>query len=146
VKALRPRSLHEATLCNALENMLKTVAKDSGLTAKFLFEGGQRQIPPEWEEGLLRVVQESLTNAIKHAQARNFSVTLNFETQKIRLKLVDDGRGFNPEEEHEGFGLVGMKERVEQMGGEFVIRSQPGLGTEMVITLECPGLPKPTNQ
>jgi signal transduction histidine kinase len=126
--------------------LLKTVARDSGLTTKFLFEGEQRPIPPDWEEGLLRVVQESLTNAIKHAHGRNFGATLSFEAQRIRLKLVDDGSGFNPEEEHEGFGLIGMKERVEQMGGEFVIRSQPGFGTETVITLQCPALPKPSKE
>jgi PAS domain S-box-containing protein len=146
VRALRPRSLHEATLCEALENMLRTGANDSGLRTEFLFEGEQHPIPPEWEEGLLRVVQESLTNAIKHSQARNFRATLSFEALRIRLKLVDDGRGFNPEDEHEGFGLIGMKERVEQMGGEFVIHSQPGHGAETVITLQCPALPKPTNE
>jgi PAS domain S-box-containing protein len=142
VRALRPRSLHDATLCTALENMLKTVASDSGLTAKFVFEGEQRPIPPEWEEGLLRVVQESLTNAIKHAGAKTFSAKLSFEAQGILLKLVDDGRGFYPYEDHEGFGLIGMKERVEQMGGDFAIHSQPGLGTETVIALQCPAQPK----
>jgi PAS domain S-box-containing protein len=146
VRALRPRSLQEATLCMALENMLKKAANDSGLKTEFLFEGEQRPIPPEWEEGLLRVVQESLTNAIKHSQAKNFRATLSFEAQRIRLKLVDDGRGFNPKDEHEGFGLIGMKERVEQMGGEFVIRSQPGNGTETAITLQCTALQKPANE
>ena len=146
VRALRPRSLYEANLCNALETMLKTVANDSGLKTEFVFEGEQRSIPPEWEEGLLRITQESLTNAIKHSQARNFRVKLSFEAQRIRLKLLDDGRGFNLEDEHEGLGLIGMKERVEQMGGEFAIRSQTGHGTETVISMQCPTLQKPTNE
>jgi PAS domain S-box-containing protein len=146
VRALRPRSLHEAPLYTALENLLKTVAPDSSLKAEFVMEGEQRTIPPEWEEGLLRVTQESLTNAIKHAQARNFRVTLSFEAQQIRLKIVDDGYGFNPKGEHEGFGLIGMKERVDRMGGEFVIHSQPGHGTETLITLPRPTTPKTTNE
>ncbi|HEY0258030.1 MAG TPA: PAS domain-containing protein [Candidatus Methylacidiphilales bacterium] len=146
VRALRPRSLQETTLCTALENMLKTVGHDSGLKAEFVFEGEQRPIPADWEEGLLRVVQESLTNAIKHAQAGKFRATLSFEAQWIRLKLEDDGRGFNPAEEHEGFGLIGMKERVGQMGGQFVIHTQPGHGTETIITLPCPAPSNSTDE
>jgi PAS domain S-box-containing protein len=145
VRALRPRSLREATLSMALENMLKTVAHDSGLKADFVVQGEQRTIPPDWEEGLLRVAQETLTNTIRHAQAQNFRVTLSFEVQQIQLKLVDDGRGFNPGAEHEGFGLIGMKERVDWMGGEFVIHSQQERGTETVITLQCPTVLKPTD-
>jgi PAS domain S-box-containing protein len=146
VRALRPRSLREATLSMALENMLSAVAHDSGLKADFVIQGEQRPIPPDWEEGLLRVAQESLTNTIRHAQAQNFRVRLSFEIQQIQLKLVDDGRGFNPGAEHEGFGLIGMKERVDWMGGEFVIHSQPEHGTETVITLQCPTVLEPTHE
>ncbi len=140
VRALRPKSLRDATLCMALEELLKTVSRDTGLNAEFLVEGEQRPIPLEWEEGLLRVVQESLTNTIRHSQAKNFKATLKFETQRIVLLLNDDGAGFNREEESDGFGLIGMKERVDRMGGEFVIRSQPGQGTETAIALPCPGV------
>jgi signal transduction histidine kinase len=53
----------------------------------------------------------------------------------VELQLADDGRGFDPEAEHEGFGLMGMKERVDQIGGQFVLRSKPGQGTEILITM-----------
>jgi PAS domain S-box-containing protein len=142
VRALRPSSLREASLSAALESMIKTVARDAGLEGQFVVEGEQRAIPPEWEEGLLRVTQESLTNTIKHAQAQNFRAALTFEPHAIILKLSDDGRGFNPRGEYEGFGLVGMKERVDRMGGTFVIHSETGRGTETVITLECPSVTK----
>lgn len=146
VMALRPRSLQEASLGLALEKMIKTVAHDSGLNAEFTIEGEQRPISPDWEEGLLRVTQESLTNTIKHAHAQNFRATLSFEAQQIQLKLADDGCGFNPKTEHEGFGLIGMKERVDQMGGEFVICPRPGRGTETLITLPCPTALKSTGK
>jgi PAS domain S-box-containing protein len=133
--ALRPRSLREASLSMALESMLKAVAHDSGLRAEFIIEGEQWPITPDWEVGLLRVAQESLTNTIKHAQAQNFQTTLRFENQKVKLRLVDDGRGFDPDLDYEGLGLIGMKERVVQMGGEISIRSKPGNGTETVIVL-----------
>jgi signal transduction histidine kinase len=84
---------------------------------------------------LLRIAQESLTNTIKHAQARRFRAKLSFASDAVHLQLVDDGQGFDPQAEHDGFGLVGMRERAEQMGGDFVVRSKPGEGTEIFITL-----------
>jgi signal transduction histidine kinase len=76
VRALRPRSLKDGTLYMALEDLLKRMSNGIDLNAELRIEGEQRAIPPHWEEGLLRIAQESLTNTIKHAQARNFRVTL----------------------------------------------------------------------
>jgi nitrate/nitrite-specific signal transduction histidine kinase len=92
-------------------------------------------MPAEWEEGLLRVAQEGLTNTIKHAKAKNFRATLTIGAKEIQICLVDDGSGFDLHAEHEGFGLLGMKERVDQMGGQFILRSMPGQGTEIQIIL-----------
>ena len=86
-------------------------------------------------EGLLRVAQESLTNTIKHAKAKNFRATLTMGAKEIQFRLVDDGAGFDLRAEHEGFGLLGMKERADQMGGQFILRSMPGQGTEIQIIL-----------
>src|SRR6266536_6182211 len=77
------------------------------------------------EEGLLRIPQESLTNTIKHAKAKTFRATLTIAPNEIQFRLVDDGVGFDLHAEHEGFGLVGMKERVDQIGGQFILRSMP---------------------
>jgi signal transduction histidine kinase len=95
-------------------------------------------MPLEWEEELLRIAQESLTNTIKHANASLFEAVLDFELDQIRLRLADNGRGFNPSVEHEGLGLIGMKERVDRMGGRFFLRTQPGRGTEISILLRHP--------
>ena len=92
-------------------------------------------MPADWEEGLLRIAQESLTNTIKHAKAKNFRATLSVIPKEIRFRLVDDGVGFDLDAEHEGFGLIGMKERIDEMGGQFVLRSMPGQGTEVQIIL-----------
>ena len=102
-------------------------------------------MPPEWEESLLRVAQESLTNTIKHAKAKNFRATLAIGAKEIQFRLVDDGSGFDLHAEHEGFGLLGMKERVDQIGGQFILRSMPGQGTEIQIILNNPIKPKPIN-
>jgi signal transduction histidine kinase len=146
VLALRPRSLQDATLCMALDDLLKRMTNGSGLQAEFHLEGDEPAMPGEWEEGLLRVAQESLTNTIKHAKAKNFRATLTFGQKEIQFCLTDDGSGFDLHAEHEGFGLLGMKERVGQMGGQFILRSLPGQGTEIQIILKKPAKPKPDDR
>src|SRR5438876_314857 len=135
ILALRPRSLQDATLCVVLDDLLKRMTNGSGLQAEFHLEGDEPAIPAEYEEGLLRIAQESLTNTIKHAQAKNFRATLTIGPKETQFRLVDDGSGFDLHAEHEGFGLLGMKERVDQMGGQFILRSMPGQGTEIQIIL-----------
>jgi len=145
VRALRPRSLRNGKLFTTLDNLLKRMTEGTDLNADFRAEGDERAIPAEYEDGLLRITQESLTNAVKHANARNFKATLSVSAKAIQLQLVDDGRGFDPQAEHEGFGLVGMKERVEQMNGEFIIRAKPGVGTEVLVVLKNQSTVKPEN-
>ena len=135
VLALRPGSLQDTTLCVALDDLLKRMTNGSGLQAEFHLEGDEPAMPAEWEEGLLRIAQESLTNTIKHAKAKNFRATLTIGAKEIQFCLVDDGAGFDLHAEHEGFGLLGMKERVDQMGGQFTLRSMPGQGTEIQVIL-----------
>ncbi len=135
VRALRPRPLLGGNLCTALDDLLKRMTGGTNLQAEFVVEGENRMMPSDWEEDLLRIVQESLTNTIKHAQARRFSAKLKFAEDKVELQLVDDGHGFDLQAEHDGFGLVGMKERAERMAGLLIIRSKRGQGTEIVISL-----------
>lgn len=138
VHALRSRPLLVGNLCAALDDLLKRMTAGTTLQAEFVVDGENRIMPPDWEEGLLRIAQESLTNTIKHAQAARFGARLAFSSEKIELQLVDDGRGFDLHAEHSGFGLIGMNERVERMAGQFIIRSEPGQGTEIVIRLNQP--------
>ena len=142
VRALRPLSLRDRTLFIALDNLLKQMTEGLGMNAEFRGEGDERNIPAEFEEALLRITQEALTNAIKHANAKNFNATLTVGGDRIQLQLTDDGRGFDPQAEYEGFGLIGMKERIDRMDGEFMIRSKPNFGTEILIRLKVQALPK----
>ena len=138
VRALRPRSLQHGTLCVALTDLLKRMSDGTDLRAEFQIQGEEQAMPAEWEEDLLRITQESLTNVIKHARARNFRATLSLREKEIQLQLVDDGRGFDLQAEHEGFGLIGMRERVDRMKGQFILRSKPGEGTEILVNLNNP--------
>jgi signal transduction histidine kinase len=145
VRALRPRSLRSGKLFLALDDLLKRMAEGTNLNAEFQAEGDARFIASDCEEGLLRITQEALTNAVKHANARNFKATLSIGADKIQLRLVDDGRGFDPQKEHDGFGLIGMKERVDRMGGEFIIRTKQSVGTEILVELKHQSVLKQEN-
>jgi signal transduction histidine kinase len=136
VRALRPRLLRDGKLSLAMEDLLKRMADCTGLNAEFKTKGDERLIPTEYEEDLLRIAQESLTNTIKHAKARNFSATLSISPDSFELQLADDGKGFDPMADSDGFGLVGMKERVDRMNGQFIIRSKPNVGTEILVVLK----------
>ena len=113
MQALRPRSLSDGTLFTALDGLLKRMSDGTNLSADFRVEGEPRPIRTgaDWEEALLRVTQESLTNTIKHARARSFQASLSFRSTDIQLRLVDDGRGFEIGKETDGFSVfIGMKE------------------------------------
>jgi predicted ATPase/signal transduction histidine kinase len=143
VRALRPRSLRDGKLSRAMDDLLKRITEGTGLNAEFKTHGNAGAIPAEHEEELLRIAQESLTNTIKHANARNFSATLSVSADSVQLQLVDDGKGFDPHTDYDGFGLIGMKERVDRMNGLFVIRSKPDVGTEIIVTLKNCSTAKP---
>jgi signal transduction histidine kinase len=143
VRALRSRLLDEGSLSTALDGLLKRMTHGTDLQADLVVDGENQSLPPEWEEGLLRIAQESLTNTLKHAKARRFRAALSFGPDIVRLQLTDDGCGFDPLAEHDGFGLLGMRERAEQMAGNFILRSEPGQGTEIIIELSPQG---PSNE
>jgi predicted ATPase/signal transduction histidine kinase len=145
IRALRPRLLRDGKLSLAMDDLLKRMTDGTGLNAEFKAKGDERLIPAEYEEDLLRIAQESLTNTIKHANARNFSATLSISPDSFQLQLADDGNGFDPLADHDGFGLIGMKERVDRMNGQFIIRSKPNVGTEILVVLKNDYASKPEN-
>jgi PAS domain S-box-containing protein len=144
VRALRPQVLEAKSLCAALEDLVGKMTAGTSLRAKFISQGAPRKLPQEWEENLLRIGQEVLTNALRHAQAGVFTAQLVFRPEGILLELRDNGRGFDPAGKHDGFGLLGMKERVEEMGGQITIQSANGEGTTILITLPLTDNPPPS--
>jgi len=135
VQALRPQALEEKQLSEALKDLIEKMTRGTTVHAKFTLQGKRRKLPPEWETNLLRIGQEVLTNVIRHAQASEFKVLLVFDSGEIRLELRDNGCGFDPQRKHEGFGLQGMRERAEGMGGRLTIQSAAGQGTAISIVL-----------
>ena len=140
VHALRPEALQAGNFWDALHGIVKNTTAGTALHTKFELRGRLRDLPPIWQENLLHIGQEALTNALKYAHPRNFETRLTFSTKQLRLELRDDGDGFEINDRHDGFGLAGMRERVEQMGGNLKIASARGKGTKVVVTLPYNGV------
>jgi signal transduction histidine kinase len=123
VQALRPRVLEERSMCQALESLFRKMTEGTFLRTEFVRQGEPRRIPSDWEDHLLRIGQEVLTNTLRHAQANRFQAQIAFGSDQLRLELRDDGRGFDPVAKHDGFGLLGVCERVQAMGGQLAIQA-----------------------
>jgi signal transduction histidine kinase len=134
LRALRPLTLRDSRLPMAMETLLKH-ASTGEVDTEVRVEGERRILPEEWEESLLRITQEAMTNTLKHAKARHFRATLIVGPNKVELRLADDGHGFDPSVATEGLGLVGMRERVLELGGQFTLRTKHAEGTEIVVAL-----------
>ena len=139
VHALRPQALQRDNFWEALKGIVKSTTAGTMLHTRFELRGKLRELPPVWQENLLHIGQEALTNALKHARPYNFETRLTFNTKQLRLELRDDGDGFRAKDRHDGMGLAGMRERVEQMGGELKVTSARGKGTKVVVTLPYNG-------
>src|SRR6266545_2851619 len=135
VHALRPEALQAGNFWDALQGIVKNTTAGTALHTKFELRGRLRDLPPVWQENLLHIGQEALTNALKYARPHNFDTRLSFNTKQLRLELRDDGDGFRIKARHDGFGLAGMRERVEQMGGTLKISSARSKGTKVVVRL-----------
>jgi PAS domain S-box-containing protein len=135
VHALRPQALQRGNFWEALKGIVKNTTAGTALHTTFNLRGKLRNLPQYWQENLLHIGQEALTNSLKYAHPRNFETRLIFNTKELRLELRDDGDGFKVKARHDGFGLAGMRERVEQMGGNLTISSRRGKGTKIAVTV-----------
>ena len=141
---LRTCALDSGDLPKALSQMKTHLKNGSPIEINFEIVGGVRPLPSRLENHLLRIGQEATTNAIKHAQCKKIHLRLDYDPQRVQLSVSDDGRGFDAKEattsEAGHFGLLGMRERAEKIGGTLTIASRPGSGTKINITV--PHLPE----
>jgi len=131
---LRPPVLEEEGLVGALQARLQAVEGRVGLRTDFRVTG-RGQLSPEVEEGLYRIAQEALNNALKHAHARRITVCLRHGEGTVTLEVTDDGMGFDPATARErgGLGLSAMEERAAELGGQLAVGSSPGQGTRVCV-------------
>jgi signal transduction histidine kinase len=131
---LRPTALDDFGLVPALERLAETFAEQANVEVYVQAVLGNTRLPSEIETALYRIVQEALTNVIKHANAKTVSVTLTRQGDRVAVVIEDDGRGFDPgAEPGEGLGLVGMRERIALVDGRLSIESGTGRGTTIAV-------------
>ena len=130
---LRLKALDDFGLVPALERLTSAFAEQTGIAADLESRLPETRLPSEIETVLYRVVQEALTNVVKHAQAEHVSVLLHVKAGRVAVVIEDDGRGFAEGDETTGIGLLGMRERVALVGGSVTVESSPGAGTTIVV-------------
>ncbi|HEY4347538.1 MAG TPA: GAF domain-containing sensor histidine kinase [Gaiellaceae bacterium] len=131
---LRPKVLDDFGLVSALERLTTTFTAQTGIAVDLEAQLGGERLPSEIETALYRIVQEGLTNMLKHADPTRASVLVTPKNGRVLLVLEDDGNGFDPlEERTDGLGLEGMRERVELLEGRLTIESSTGTGTTLFV-------------
>ncbi|MGZ5033226.1 MAG: PAS domain-containing sensor histidine kinase [Usitatibacter sp.] len=140
---LRPLVLDDLGLAAAADWLAQNFTDRTGIPCELAVGEGFEDVPDPHATTIFRVLQESLTNVAKHAQARNVEVTLTEETDRMILVVRDDGRGISPDgpRNPSSFGILGLRERAYLLGGEVSIKSSPGRGTivEMRLPHPAPG-------
>ncbi len=136
VHNLAPVALEHDGLPQALKNTVAEWGERTGVRAEFTVTGVAEQLHDELSATLLRIAQEALSNAARHARANRVGVTLSFLGDEVILDIRDDGQGFDPLALPErtssgGFGLDGMRARAERIAGSLTVESEPGHGTAL---------------
>jgi signal transduction histidine kinase len=137
ITELRPAALDELGLQPAIESLASRVAAVEGLEVETEVSLGaeDERLPGDLETTVYRLVQEALTNVVKHAAASRVAIEIVASEHQVELTVRDDGAGFDPEAPREGFGITGMRERVGLSNGTLEVASIPGEGTAVVATL-----------
>jgi signal transduction histidine kinase len=138
VRALRPDLLESSSLPAALAQLARRWSTETGVSADFGATGNPVPLRPDAELSLLRIAQEALSNVARHAAASRVVVTLSYLGDTVTLDVDDDGVGFDGQlglQVDGGFGLLGMRERIEAIGGALAVESVPGRGTTIAASV-----------
>jgi signal transduction histidine kinase len=140
VWGLRSRATEDFNLANALQTSARQMTNDAGIRIDVQTTGNPTALSEVVEENLLRIGREAVTNVVKHSGASAVAIHLGYGPQSVSLEVKDNGRGFAPETcagpQDGHFGLLGIRERAERLGGQAHITSAPGSGT--TIRVEIP--------
>lgn len=136
---LRPASLDHLGLIPALRQQAETIGEKHKLTVQFATVGRMERLPVEAETAIYRIVQEALTNVVRHAHASRVDVLLERRGNRLVVVVEDNGVGFDPSSTKDNrLGMVGMRERAVMLDGSLIVESAPGKGTTIVLEVPCP--------
>lgn len=138
LQALRASPLDDLGLDLALRGLADSLIKRTGLSLEWQVPDSLPEIAPDIEQGIYRIAQESFENIIRHAEAGHVHVVWKIQDGFLNLSITDDGRGFvtSDYDNNQHYGLCGMKERAQMMGGNLFVESQPGHGTEITLNVK----------
>lgn len=134
---LRPMALDDLGLIPTLRKYLMTIEEyNKGCEIHFQAMGEDRRIQTNYEVAIFRLVQESVTNAMKHGVSKQIWVKVEWREDAVNILVKDNGSGFDPSlVQDSSFGLLGMRERIELLKGEMIVKSSPGNGTTMMFRI-----------
>jgi signal transduction histidine kinase len=132
---LRPSMLDDIGLSAALGWYTKQFSASTGLTVNLTDDGSADRFPDAYKTSLYRIVQETLTNCARHGEAKTISIELSSEENRYIARIHDDGKGFAASKVPRGLGLMGIEERVAEMGGLFRLEAALGKGTSLFISI-----------
>src|SRR5262249_2350957 len=140
---LRSPSLEElSNLSEALKKVSERAIQGTNIRLYFRSSGAGRKLPEPVEDNLLRICEQGVANAAIHARPTKVEVVLEYTTNQLRLRVRDDGCGFDPRgldgETNGHFGLIGIRDRAKSMGGRLNLTSDPAQGTELDVTVPLP--------
>jgi signal transduction histidine kinase len=135
---LRPSMLDDFGLRPALEWLARDVARRCDLRVDLDVDGGLQPLPDAHRTCIYRVVQEALTNCVRHARAQRVAIQVEGRPGSLQLTVEDDGVGFDPAAPRDGLGLLGLDERVRELAGRLIIESRPGQGTTLRVSVPVP--------
>ncbi|GEJ58241.1 HAMP domain-containing protein [Anaeromyxobacter diazotrophicus] len=139
---LRPAVLDDLGLFSAIRWYAERYLATRGIAVRCEISELERRLPPEVEIALFRIAQEAMNNIARHARAESVLIQLAPEGQELRIEIEDDGQGFDPAvqpQDRPHYGLMGIRERAELLGGTAVVDSSPGQGTRLEIRVPLPG-------
>jgi signal transduction histidine kinase len=140
VMNLRASALEGQDLATALRN--GATQWTAGYNVEVDVDAETATLPHDFEQNLLRIAQEAVTNTIKHATAGKIWIKLRIGARKLYMGIADNGSGFAAPDMFSGagghFGLIGMRERAERLGGELHLQTSPGAGTQVEVTVPLP--------
>jgi signal transduction histidine kinase len=134
---LRPGILDDFGLLAALEWQADEFTKSAGIPVFFKYKGEEKPLENQKATAIFRIFQECMTNIMRHSLCSHVNVEVAFGPKGLKLTVIDDGKGFDPEilKDTKSLGILGMQERTESFGGDFNIQSTPGKGTTTILTM-----------
>jgi signal transduction histidine kinase len=133
---LRQSPSGEGELTATVSKLAEQLSQESHIPIGFGTDGEQRAVDHAIEHDLVMVAREALSNAVRHAAPASVQLRLSFGRRELKMHVDDDGRGFDTSSPANGhYGIIGMRERIEHLGGKFFLRSGPGEGTHLEVAV-----------